>query len=108
MDPAFGKKDRPEAQENNGGLSATSGRALGGYPPGGFSQRVRKRLKTRELSFARVRKNAKESKRARKSMKTKDGTVVGREEWLLGFARSELVPLNWESGYTPRGDENSA
>src|SRR5712691_7754098 len=86
MDPASGKKDRPEAQENNCDLSATSGRALGGYTtPGGFSQRVRKRLKTRELSFARVQKNAKESKRVRKSMKTKDGTVVGSEEWLLGF-----------------------
>ncbi len=55
-----------------------------------------------------MQKNAKESKRVRKGMKTKDATVVGSEEWLLGFARSELVPVNWESGYTHRGDEKSA
>ena len=51
---------------------------------------------------------AKKCKRVRKSMKTKDGTVVGSEEWLLGFVRCELVPVNWERGYNPRGDEKSA
>ena len=45
--------------------------------------------------------SAKKCKRVRKSMKTKDGTVVGSEEWLLGFARSELVPTTWERGYPP-------
>ncbi len=39
--------------------------------PGGFLQRVRNRMKINQLSFWRVRKSAKESKRVRKNLKRK-------------------------------------
>jgi hypothetical protein len=51
MDPASGKKDRPEAQQNNCGLSATSGRALGGTPPGWFFAKSAETIENKGVEF---------------------------------------------------------
>jgi len=45
-----------------------------------FWQRVQKGLKRKELSFARVQKNAKEGKRVRKNMKGKGLMEVASNE----------------------------
>src|SRR5712692_489473 len=84
-----------------GGPSQISLGVKGTPTPGCFCQRVRKRLKRKELSFWFVQKNAKKRKRVPKNVKRKNLSIVASDEWPFPAGSESSVGSAQGKGVAP-------